>query len=418
MLQYDQVWTDEFFRVIDADGVLHRRESNSIEFKAKFDWADKNFKSVVLKTAAAFANRAGGLILFGIEDAPHRVIGITNFDEVDDAEISGYFNEHLTPSIDFKRHVFSVNGIDIGAFQILESRTKPIICQKDSPKTHDSDIYYRYSGRSSKIKSGDLRQLLQTQKDLEKKLWMDLLAKVAHVGVQNTGLVNLATGHLDSGQNNFILDENILNQIKFLDSYSVQQNGAPAVRIIGDVDCTAQVVERNKHIFEEDIFSAFIENRVNGRAEDYFSSIFSMNSEIYPIYFLFELSGIEEDKRHDFLEEIGSRFKNKSKVVSRLALDKVERKAHHYAINNTEHGIERAKFLQALESGDDIVLNTENDCRFFMESLFSINAHQVDLEEVRRHLGTILNSYYPFSKDNLNFVFRWSLAFIDNLYFK
>lgn len=59
-MEINQEWADEFFGALTDDFVLKRRESTSIEFKEIFDWANKEFRSAIGKTAAAFSNRDGG----------------------------------------------------------------------------------------------------------------------------------------------------------------------------------------------------------------------------------------------------------------------------------------------------------------------------------------------------------------------
>ncbi|TOP56734.1 ATP-binding protein, partial [Vibrio parahaemolyticus] len=61
----------------------------------------KEFKSNIARTAAAFSNRDGGVIIFGVADRPHTVVGVDNYESVDDADISVWFNELFSPSIEF-----------------------------------------------------------------------------------------------------------------------------------------------------------------------------------------------------------------------------------------------------------------------------------------------------------------------------
>lgn len=73
-MEINQTWVNEFFGEMSEDLILKRRESGTIEFKRTFDWDNKEFKSSIGKTAATFANREGGLIVFGIEDKPHLLV--------------------------------------------------------------------------------------------------------------------------------------------------------------------------------------------------------------------------------------------------------------------------------------------------------------------------------------------------------
>lgn len=119
-MEINQAWIDEFFREMTDDLILKIRETGVLEFKATFDWDNKEFKSNIAKSAAAFANRDGGLIVFGVENKPHLLVGVDGFDKVDDANISVYFNEIFSPSILFTRYIFNVKDMLVGIIQIFE----------------------------------------------------------------------------------------------------------------------------------------------------------------------------------------------------------------------------------------------------------------------------------------------------------
>lgn len=419
-MELNQKWADEFFSVISDALILKRKETNTIEFKCSFEWAAKEFKSTIAKSAAAFANRDGGLIIFGVENKPHKLIGIENFNDIDDACISTYFNEIFSPSIEFQRHSFVVKDKVIGVLQIFTAKNKPVICIKDSPKTFDSDIYYRYSAMSSKIKSGDLIYLIQETKDNDKNRWMTLLSNIALVGVENVALLNSVSGELASPNNNsFLIDESILNQLKILDKYSESEDGSPAVRIIGKVESAAKIIERQKNIFEEDIFSAFLTQDLKSSGMEYLSAILRMNSEYYPIYFFFNSSGVDSKKRHETLELVKTRSKNKSNVLARLSDDsKLESKKSQYSFKSPKWGASRQEYYNGLISNTLADLQTENDCKLLLESVFSLEKDNFDLHFVSSQLNFIFNNFYPFDKDGINHVFRWALAYLDNVTYK
>ena len=94
-MRITEEWLNQFFSAVDENNILRRRESVSIEFKEVFHWHDKNFKSKLAKSIAAFANNKGGVIVFGVSNKPHKLVGIENFDNTDDAEITTFLNNHL-----------------------------------------------------------------------------------------------------------------------------------------------------------------------------------------------------------------------------------------------------------------------------------------------------------------------------------
>lgn len=414
-MEINDEWIEAFFSAVDGNCILRRRESNTVEFKKVFDWSAKEFKSNIGRTAAAFANRDGGFIVFGVADQPHTLVGIENFDAVDDADISAFFNEHFAPSIEFTRHTAVVQTLKIGILQISCARSKPVVCIKDSAKTYDSDIYYRYSGRSSKIKSSDLFLMIQEGRDAAQRKWIDLITNAAKIGVENIGLLNVASGELRSSNNNtFLIDEAILEKIKILDRFSENESGAPAVRIIGDVVDAARVVERARNIHEEDVYLAFLTSTLNAPGLDYISAILRMTSEYYPIYYFLNCSNIAKTDRHEAVSGIVSRFKVKLKVLSRIKNDCIlEQKRKSYPISSTPLGLQRKAFLESFQTGQGLAIQSEAECKVALEAVFSLDAGQFDPAFVKSQLFSIYDVFYPFSVDALNYLFRWAITYLD-----
>ncbi|SDW88480.1 ATP-binding protein [Flavobacterium degerlachei] len=203
-------WLNEFFAVADVDNIIKRRESYCIEFKSNFDWQTESSRATYCKSLAAFANNNGGALFFGIENKPHKIIGISNFEDIDDADITNYINEVFTPHIQFERRTFEYKSLTIGILYSVKSKARPIICTKDTSKTNSSDIYFRYSAKSTKIKAGDLIKLIQDVKDDESNKWLKLLGNIGKIGIENTHLLNSQNGEIISDNNTFLLDEELL----------------------------------------------------------------------------------------------------------------------------------------------------------------------------------------------------------------
>lgn len=416
-MEINQAWADEFFGALTGDLILKRRESTLIEFKEIFDWASKGFCSTISKASASFANRDGGVIIFGVADKPHVLCGVENFDSVDDAQIADYFNEHFSPSIDFKRASFLVAGKTVGVLQILESKHKPIVCIKDSPKTNDMDIYCRYSARSSKMKSGDLLILMQEVRQQEQDKWMKLIRNIAQIGLDNVSLLNSTSGELKTNHNTFLLDVDLLEKIKVLDQYSESVNGAPAVRIVGDLVDAVRVIDRQKNIFEEDIFRAFLTEQLLADGMEYIATILRMNSEIYPIYFFLNRMGIPPEKRIDAVNSIETRFKNKlNRFASRLANDsRLEQKGGKYSILGGGLAEDRNNYLESFIQCQQVQCVDEKQCQRALESIFKLKRNEFDIRSVKGSLLLMFDQHYPFEADNVNFIFRWALSYLDNI---
>lgn len=262
--------------------------------------------------------------------------------------------------------------------------------------------------------------LINELREIDKSKWIDLLSKIAHVGVENIALLNSVSGELTSANNNtFLIDEKILSQIQVLDKYSEEQEGTPAVRIIGEVISATKVIEKARNIFEEDIFSAFLSNTLVCGSNEYISAILRMNSEFYPIYLFLNLAEINQNKRADSISLIVARTKNKSKVLARVLNDtKLENKKNAYPLTSLKWGHVRSGYYQALINGIAIEVKTEEECKAALECLFHLEKDSFDVDFVKSQLLNMFRDFYPFKKDGINQVFRWALAYLDNLAYK
>ncbi len=144
------------------------RESSNLEFKESFGW---NSLAKYLKTCAAFANTKGGHLVFGIGRRPHELLGLSEnnlkqFENIDPAKMSGHFNDQFFPEILWDIHEYELKGKTYGVLSVHGSHDKPVLCKKDADNVlKEGDIYYRYRGRSERIKYSELRGILDSKKE-------------------------------------------------------------------------------------------------------------------------------------------------------------------------------------------------------------------------------------------------------------
>jgi hypothetical protein len=142
-------------------------ENSDIELKESLP-NTKDGIGKIIKAMVAFANSGGGVIYFGVSD-DRRIVGILNTVEEQEAlrSIGDKCRELICPAINWNRVVFHMNSSLLAAICIERSNSKPVMVMTDF--TNDvkaGDIYFRYSGQSSKIRPGDLMKLL-AERDLE-----------------------------------------------------------------------------------------------------------------------------------------------------------------------------------------------------------------------------------------------------------
>lgn len=146
----------------DLNDCVLAPESETLEFKEVYDWdSSKEVRSKYAKSLAAFANNKGGYLVFGVENRSKFVVGISNFDQIDQESITSFLNRAFQPSIKYHKRSFTFNGKQLGVFYVEKRLDIPIICQTELEKVlRESEIYYRYYGKTDRIKSGDLIKLL------------------------------------------------------------------------------------------------------------------------------------------------------------------------------------------------------------------------------------------------------------------
>lgn len=268
------------------------RESKKIEFKESFNWSNK---SKYAKTMAAFANSEGGYIIFGVKDTPRDLIGLTsnNFESIDEEKITSYLNDVLSPEIIYEKGVYEINGISIGVIFTSEAKVKPVIAKKNDNDIKESDIYYRYNGRSEKIKYAELAALIQKEKNKEKQIWMRHLEKISKIGAENVAVLNTADGTIEGNNATIYIDEDIIKEIEFIkEGEFKEKSGSRTLKLIGEVkEMSGAIVltskTKLKGIRTRELFEAFLYGILHENTEplEYIRALPYEKSRFMPIYF-------------------------------------------------------------------------------------------------------------------------------------
>ncbi len=226
----------KIFKFKGETNILNTRESNTVEFKKSFNWGSK---SKYAKTMCAYANREGGYIIFGIKDRPHELIGLNSdkFETIDEEKITSFLNEIFEPEINWIKEVVDVKGKKVGVLYVYESKRKPVISKKNSDKEiKEAEIYYRYRGRSEKIKYPELRALIEVEKDKEKKLWLSHLERISKAGASNISLLDTSKGTIEGEGGTIFIDKGTLKDLEFIKEGEFnEKKGAKTLKLIGEV---------------------------------------------------------------------------------------------------------------------------------------------------------------------------------------
>ena len=324
---FDTATLDEIFKFDpDNDQRLSSRESGKLEFKEAFHFGSTDEYA---KTMAAFANTAGGYLVYGVKDKPRTLIGLKNdaFDSLDPAKLTQTLNSTLAPEIQWDPHTHEVQGKKVGIIYVHEARTKPVLCLKTTKEVQEGAIYYRYRGRSEKIKYPELRQLLDNEREKERELWTQTLQRMARIGIENVGVLNSVTGEVSGGKGSFLISEELLPQIQFIHSGTfVESGGQPTLKLIGEVTpINSQLVQPTKLVRAPlhglDILKAFVRRESVLSPLDYIKQICYEPSAFYPIHFFINQTSVRIAAVIAELEKMDCRPKMKNRLIERLKAD-------------------------------------------------------------------------------------------------
>ena len=306
------------------------RESSSVEFKESFGW---NSLPKYLRTCAAYANARGGYIVFGVSDNPRSLVGLSEesirlFEGIDSEKMSQNFNEHFAPEIRWDVQVHELGDKIFGLLYVHESVDKPVICTSNAGKDlKEGDIYYRYRGRTQRIRYPELRTLLDSGREREQKLWLRHLAKIAKVGVRDAGVFNLNTGQVTGTKGSFIIDESLLSQLSFIkEGEFLETRGKPTLKLIGNLKAVGDGVSligrkeviKTKGIRIGDIVEAFLKHNPVTEPLEYVRQICFESTGFLPVYYFIDRADLSVEDTIEMLQDIISRSASKAKLIERL----------------------------------------------------------------------------------------------------
>jgi hypothetical protein len=423
---FSQEVLNEIFKISPADPErVISRESSSLEFKESFGWASL---PKYLKTSAAYANAKGGYIVFGIANKPHRLCGLSGanlklFEDIDPEKMSRNFNEHFAPEMEWSIQEYELQGKIFGLLYIHEAKDKPVVSTKDAGKElKESDIYYRYRGRSERIKYPELRAILEAKRETEQRLWMQHLENIARIGVREAGIFDLHTGSVTGSGGSFLIDESLLSQLSFIKEGEFSEvKGKPALKLIGHVEPLAKSVigtaKKNivkiKGIRTADIVLSTLSQDNVPEPDEYIKQICFENTGFLPVYYFIKKSGLTLDETVEMLKGVVSRSATRGKLIERLKNGNTQ----GLVITNgsTAAATKKRKYAEALRSKKVNAGLTGKDLEYCLQAIRGLTADEVksNSKYIRELLRNWFNKHYASAKGSLADNLRRAICWID-----
>lgn len=418
----------ELFALNSERNKMIRRESVSLEYKESFNYGSM---AMYFRTIASFANRNGGYIIFGVKDKPREPIGLKAknlkmFENLKIEEFTKNLNEYFSPEIMWEHCIYEFENKFFGIIYIHELENKPAICKKNyDPKEEkyslkDGDIYYRYSGRSQKIRYPELMEIIDKKRKNEERMWMDYLIKSSRIGIENIGLLNLKSGNIQ-GKNikSIYIDEELLKQIKFIQEGNFSETkGSPALKLMGEIENINGekiIIKEEKEkikirgISEIDIIETFLKDKdVSEEAEEYIKEITNCKSGFVPVYYYLILNNCTIDEGIEIIENVNVRTNAKTKVIERLKEKRREKEKipvnSKEAIQNILHSVINESFELK-----------EDNREIFLKSIICAD-DQIIIEHtvfIKKILLDIFNKYYSSENRTLVGKIRKAICRVD-----
>ena len=290
---------------VDNQGRVKARERNDLEYKETFglsSWAK------YAKTMASFANNCGGYIVFGVKNAPREIVGVNNaFSDFKQEKFTESLNSLFSPELDWDTGEVDFGEFKIGYIYTHESDTKPIMALRNESgeKINSGDVFYRYRGRSEKIKYPEMHRIIEDRAKSERNQILKLMETIRKSDTTNLGIVNYNNGRFSTPYGaDITVDKKLVLQVlkkaKYIKNGSFDENGGtPVLKVTGNIDLAEEVPVPN---IEPDVQYPYLQKQLAEKL-----SITTHQAHVLIWYY--KLKGV---KKHHV--EVSSSSSGKSKI--------------------------------------------------------------------------------------------------------
>lgn len=220
---------------------LFHREGQTLEFKEQYNFAGL---AEYFRDFAAFANNKGGHLVFGVTDSPRVAAGLSAksldaFDKIDPEKISGFLLDIFSSNITWEQAVFEFGGKHFGVFKIAEADTKPVIARKDEGKEQiikNGDIYFRYGGRTQRIQSAELENIINRRIEQTNRDWIDHVKSIGISGPSGSIVLKSENSLTEARYAPLVVDDGLAKKLNFIkEGQFDEKTGATTLKVVGDV---------------------------------------------------------------------------------------------------------------------------------------------------------------------------------------
>ncbi|MCK1616403.1 ATP-binding protein [Bradyrhizobium sp. 159] len=301
-------------------------ETDRIECKAGFRLQPEDRFSKALRAIAGLANNKGGYLLFGITDATYQADGLSD-DVFTKSDIS-LLNRILAGALDPVPHVtkglIELGGKQVGVLYVEKHDHGPVIAIKNvGQDVKEGGIYFRYVGETRLIKPGELRQIIAAR---EQRAIAEFSARMNRVAIGKEATIDLDTGEVAGTSGKFLIDKSLLPSIQFVrEGEFDEKKGAPALRLIGDVEPVSEVERERTRIIRENVtpdavVRNFLRNEKVAEPMQYIHSQAHAQRKWFPVWFYIDQTqSTTADVAEDLRKQVATYPSSRDALVDRLA---------------------------------------------------------------------------------------------------
>lgn len=261
----------------DGDGWrLAAGETDQAECKTSFGL---KHSAPWLRAVAALANNRGGYVFLGVGDkdpnGTHLVVGLPNddFEILDPAEIAKRLRSTFNPTPRVQKAVFKIGRKTVGVLHVEQHPSRPVIAMKSEGsqgEIKEGDIFFRYPGQSARISYADLRAMLDARDAQARADMLPMLQRLLALGPGRAMVADLKEGSLTDGRRAIELDAELIKTLKFIKEGEFdEKDGAPALRLIGDIREAASGGARKGLVTRADMRKDFLTETLAADPIDY-----------------------------------------------------------------------------------------------------------------------------------------------------
>lgn len=301
-------------------------ETDRTECKAGFRLQPEDRFSKALRAIAGLANNKGGYLLFGVTDATFQADGLVD-DVFTKSDIS-LLNRILVGALDPVPHVtkglIELGGKQVGVLYVEKHDHGPVIAIKNvGQDVREGGIYFRYVGETRLIKAGELRQIIAAR---EQRAVAEFSARMNRVAIGKEATIDLDSGEVAGTSGKFLIDKSLLASIQFVrEGEFDEKKGAPALRLIGDVEPVSEVERERTKVIRENVtpdavVRNFLRNEKVAEPVQYIHFQAHAQRKWFPVWFYIDQTGsTAAEVAADLRKQVATYPSSRNALVNRLS---------------------------------------------------------------------------------------------------